>query len=414
MRQETRFKFNAYLSRVAELNGIDAGDVSKKFTVEPSVTQTLMNTMQESSDFLTRINIVPVSEMKGEKIGIGVTGSIASTTDTAGGTERQPKDFSKLASNKYECDQINFDFYIRYKTLDLWARYQDFQLRVRNAIIKRQSLDFIMAGFNGVKRAETSDRNSNPMLQDVAVGWLQKYRNEAPARVMSKVTDEEGRTTSEVIRVGKGGDYASLDALVMDATNNLIEPWYQEDPDLVVIVGRQLLADKYLEEGRTTSEVIRVGKGGDYASLDALVMDATNNLIEPWYQEDPDLVVIVGRQLLADKYFPIVNKEQDNSETLAADVIISQKRIGNLPAVRVPYFPADAMLITKLENLSIYYMDDSHRRVIEENPKLDRVENYESMNIDYVVEDYAAGCLVEKIKVGDFSTPAKATAEPGA
>lgn len=39
MRQETRFKFNAYLSRVAELNGIDAGDVSKKFTVEPSVTQ---------------------------------------------------------------------------------------------------------------------------------------------------------------------------------------------------------------------------------------------------------------------------------------------------------------------------------------------------------------------------------------
>ena len=245
MRQETRFKFNAYLSRVAELNGIDAGDVSKKFTVEPSVTQTLMNTMQESSDFLTRINIVPVSEMKGEKIGIGVTGSIASTTDTAGGTERQPKDFSKLASNKYECDQINFDFYIRYKTLDLWARYQDFQLRIRNAIIKRQSLDFIMAGFNGVKRAETSDRNSNPMLQDVAVGWLQKYRNEAPARVMSKVTDEEGHTTSEVIRVGKGGDYASLDALVMDATNNLIEPWYQEDPDLVVIVGRQLLADKY-------------------------------------------------------------------------------------------------------------------------------------------------------------------------
>lgn len=271
MRQETRFKFNAYLSRVAELNGIDAGDVSKKFTVEPSVTQTLMNTMQESSDFLTRINIVPVSEMKGEKIGIGVTGSIASTTDTAGGTERQPKDFSKLASNKYECDQINFDFYIRYKTLDLWARYQDFQLRVRNAIIKRQSLDLIMAGFNGVRRAETSDRSSNPMLQDVAVGWLQKYRNEAPARVMSKVTDEEGHTTSEVIRVGKGGDYASLDALVMDATNNLIEPWYQEDPDLVVIVGRQLLADKY---------------------------------------------------------FPIVNKEQDNSEMLAADVIISQKRIG--------------------------------------------------------------------------------------
>jgi hypothetical protein len=52
--------------------------------------------------------------------------------------------------------------------------------RIRDAIIKRQALDFIMAGFNGVERAETSDRK-NPMLQDVAVGWLQKYRNEAPS-----------------------------------------------------------------------------------------------------------------------------------------------------------------------------------------------------------------------------------------
>lgn len=349
MRQETRFKFNAYLSRVAELNGIDAGDVSKKFTVEPSVTQTLMNTMQESSDFLTRINIVPVSEMKGEKIGIGVTGSIASTTDTAGGTERQPKDFSKLASNKYECDQINFDFYIRYKTLDLWARYQDFQLRVRNAIIKRQSLDLIMAGFNGVRRAETSDRSSNPMLQDVAVGWLQKYRNEAPTRVMSNITDADGKVVSAVIRVGRNGDYENLDALVMDATNNLID------------------------------EV---------------------------YQDDPKLVAIVGRKLLADKYFPLVNKPQENSEALAADIIISQKRIGNLPAVRVPYFPANAVLVTTLENLSIYFMDESHRRSIDENPKKDRVENYESMNIDYVVEAYAAGCLLENITLGDFTAPA--------
>ncbi len=123
-----------------------------------------MNTMQESSDFLTRINIVPVSEMKGEKIGIGVTGSIASTTDTAGGTERQPEGASEAGVKQFKVDQINFDFYIRYKTLDLWARYQDFQLRVRNAIIKRQSFDLIMAGFNGVRRAETSDRSSNPML----------------------------------------------------------------------------------------------------------------------------------------------------------------------------------------------------------------------------------------------------------
>ena len=29
MRKDTRFKFNAYLSRVAELNGVDTDDVAK-------------------------------------------------------------------------------------------------------------------------------------------------------------------------------------------------------------------------------------------------------------------------------------------------------------------------------------------------------------------------------------------------
>ncbi|CAI2538940.1 phage major capsid protein, P2 family [Serratia ficaria] len=247
---------------------------------------------------------------------------------------------------------MNFDFHLRYKTLDLWARYQDFQLRIRNAIVKRQALDFIMAGFNGISRAPTSDRSKNPMLQDVAIGWLQKYRNEAPTRVMSKITGDDGAVISEVIRIGKGGDYANLDAVVMDATNNLIAPWHQESPDLVVICGRKLLADKY---------------------------------------------------------FPLVNQDQPNTEAMAADVIVSQKRIGNLPAVRVPYFPANAMFVTSLENLSIYFMDESHRRHIEENAKRDRVENYESMNIDYVVEDYGFGCLIENIEMGDFSKPATAS-----
>ena len=346
MRQETRFKFNAYLTQLAKLNGISVDDVSKKFTVEPSVTQTLMNTVQASSAFLQTINILPVAEMKGEKIGVGVTGTIASTTDTSGDKERQTADFTALESNKYECNQINFDFHLTYKRLDLWARFQDFQRRIRDAIVQRQALDFIMAGFNGTTRADTSDRSKNPMLQDVAVGWLQKYRNEAPARVMSNITDADGKVVSAVIRVGKNGDYENLDALVMDGTNTLID------------------------------EI---------------------------YQEDAELVAIVGRKLLADKYFPIVNKDQPNSEALAADIIISQKRIGNLPAVRVPYFPANAIMVTRLDNLSIYFMDESHRRSIIENPKLDQVENYESMNIDYVVETYAAGCFIENIKLGDFS-----------
>ncbi|RRO13951.1 phage major capsid protein, P2 family [Pectobacterium aquaticum] len=357
MRKETRFKFNAYLTQLASINGVEVETLSKKFSVEPSVTQSLMEVVQESSDFLTRINIVPVAELTGEKIGLGVSGSVASTTDTSNGDERETANLLSLAARQYKCEQMNFDFHIRYNTLDLWARFQDFQLRLRNAIAKRQSLDYIMAGFNGVKRAATSDRAKYPLLQDVAVGWLQKYRTESPARVMDKMTGEDGTVISDVIRVGENGDYETLDALVMNTTETLLDPWHVEDPDLVVICGRQLLSDKY---------------------------------------------------------FPLVNKQQENSEMLAADVIVSQKRIGNLPAVRVPYFPANALMITRLDNLSIYYMDDSHRRHIEEVAKRDRIENYESIKQDYVVEDYGCGCLIENIQLGKFPKPPEAekTAEP--
>lgn len=348
MRKQTRFKFNAFMSRLAELNGVDTGDLDKKFSVEPSVTQTIMTRVQDSSSFLTRINIVPVPEMKAEKIGLNVSGTIASNTDTAGGDERETADFATLDAEGYFCQQVNYDFHIRYNTLDLWARYQDFQTRLRDAIVKRQALDRIMIGFNGTHRAKTSNRIKFPLLQDIAPGWLQKYRENAPSRVMNKVV---------------------------------------------------------AEDGSVVSEKLRVGAGGDYANLDALVMDATNNLIAPWYQEDPELVVICGRQLLADKYFPLVNQEQPNTEAMAADLIISQKRIGNLPAIRVPYFPADALLITRMDNLSIYWQEDTHRRHMVENSKRDRIENYESINEDYVVEDYACGALVENIEL----LPAKPT-----
>jgi hypothetical protein len=101
---------------------------------------------------------------------------------------------------------------------------------------------------------------------------------------------------------------------------------------------------------------------------------------------------------LHDKYFPLVNQQQPSSEVLATDLILSQKRVGGIGAVRVPYFPPGKILITRLDNLSIYFQEGKRRRHIEENPKRDRVENYESSNDDYVIEDYELACLVENIE----------------
>ncbi|VVO66226.1 hypothetical protein PS896_01081 [Pseudomonas fluorescens] len=156
-------------------------------------------------------------------------------------------------------------------------------------------------------------------------------------------------------------------------------------------------------EARVMAEVvagsgkIEIGAGKDFENIDALVVSMVIEFIDPWYQEDTDLVVICGRQLLADKYFPIINKTQAPTEMLAAEIVTSQKRLGNLPAVRVPYFPANGLLVTRLDNLSIYWQEGTRRRTVVDNAKRDRIENFESVNESYVIEDLACAAMAENI-----------------
>ncbi len=341
MRNETRQKFNEFTGKVAKLNAITSAMV--KFNVQPSVQQTLETKMQESVAFLSMINMVPVDELKGQKVGIGISSTIAGRTNTDS-KDRQPNNPAALYDHNYECAQTNYDTMIGYAQLDSWAKFPDFQTRIRDAIITRQGLDRIMIGWHGTSAAPDTDRNANPLLQDVNIGWLKHIRTDAPAQVMSEGTEGSGKIYVDV-------------------------------------------AD------------------GDYKNLDAMVFDAVNELIKPWFQDDTELVVICGRKLLSDKYFPIINDASDNQNKLAGQVLVSQKQIGGLKAVRVPFFPDNAMLITKLSNLSIYWQDGARRRHIEEEPKRNRIVNYESSNDAYVVEDYDCVALVENIVMGPNPAP---------
>lgn len=336
MRNESRIAFEKYTARVAQLNGVN--DATKTFSVEPSVQQTLETKIQESSEFLGMINIQGRRELKGEKLGLSVTGPIAARTNVANGP-RKTRDVTDIDADGYECRFTEFDTHLTYAKIDAWAKFPDFQAKIRDAIIRQQALDRIMIGFNGISIAPQTDRATNPLLQDVNKGWLQKYREKAPARVMTS------------------GDVANK---------------------------------------------IRVGVNGDYANLDALVYDAVNELIDPWHRDNTSLVAICGRKLMSDKYFPLINKDNVPTETIALDMLISQKRLGGQQAVRVPFFPDGKIFITSLENLSLYWQEGARRRHIKEAPEYNRIENYESSNDDYVIEDYGFGCLIENIELGTF------------
>jgi hypothetical protein len=102
---------------------------------------------------------------------------------------------------------------------------------------------------------------------------------------------------------------------------------------------------------------------------------------------------------MADKYFPLVNNNNPPTEKLAGDLIISQKRIGGLQAVTVPFFPANALVVTTLDNLSIYFQEGARRRKLEDNAKRDRIENYESSNDGYVIERFDQFAAAENIEI---------------
>ena len=338
MRNSTRLAYNAYLDQQAKLNGVPSA--TEKFAAAPSVQQKLETRIQESSEFLKRINIIGVTEQTGEKLGLGVSGTIASRTDTSGAGTRSTQEATSMADDGYACKQTNYDTHLRYATLDAWAKFPDFQNRVRDSVLQRCALDRIMIGFNGTSAAATTNRAANPLLQDVNIGWLQKLRANAAARVM-----------------------------VQGAVANKVSYGTHAD--------------------------------ADYKNLDALVYDAYKSLLDPWFAEDPLLVAIVGRDLMHDKLFPLVADNDAPTERLAADIVISQRRLGGLTAMVAPHFPAGKVLVTRLDNLSIYYQDGARRRAVVDKPEKDRVEFFESSNDAYVVEDYGMCALVENIEVKD-------------
>lgn len=338
MKNTTRQQFNGYLANQAELNGVPSA--TEQYTVEPSVQQKVETRVQESSEFLKKINVIPVTDQKGEALGLGISGGIASRTNTKNGKRREPKNVGEVGHiYTYVCEKTNFDTAIPYNKLDSWARDPKFQEKIRDAVLKQQALDRITVGFNGTHVAADTDIDVNPLLQDVNIGWLQKYRDNAPESVM---------TESEV----------------------------------------------------GTSKVSVGASATSYKNLDALVKDCVDQLIDPIVRDDSDLRVILGRDLKQSRDFNMVNDNNTPSEVIAVNSLLMLDKVGGITIEPTPpNFPADGILITPLDNLSVYYQEGSRRRNHRDEPEYDRVAFYESDNEAYVVENYKAGCLIENVEL---------------
>jgi len=315
-----RQRYHALQHRIAQTYGVESA--REEFNVEPSLAQTLNDKITLSSSFLQRINVIGVTEIKGEKVMMGVNGTVTGRTNTDT-KEREPRNVLGLDGKGYELHDTHSDVTLKFSTIDAWAKFKDFAQRYSAAVQRQIALDRIMIGWHGVKVAADTDREMFPLLQDVNKGWMQIVREQAPQQLLL-----EGAVKGK-IRIGTTGDYKNLDGLVFDVSL-MIEEELRDGGDLVAIIGRDLLAhDKgklYDKQAHTPSE-----------------------------KEKVELAQIINTY-------------------------------GGLPSYTCPQFPAKGVVVTSFDNLSIYFQDSSWRRYLLENPKRSRTEDYNSRNEGYVVE----------------------------
>lgn len=309
---------------------------NQTFAATPTVAQTLNDKIvTDGNPFLSKINVIGVQEIKGEKVLMGLSGRVSSRTNTAGAGERVAKNLLSLGSKGFELFKTDSDTAIRYAQIDMWAKFSDFAERYNKQVRIAIGNDRLTCGWHGIEAAEDTDIATNPNLEDLNVGWLQLLREyNSGSQVLAA-------TVEDPIALGST-DFPNLDILVHE-TKQMLHESVRSTPGLTAFISEDLLmaaqGDYYESQGATPSEKEKL----------------RNSLVMQTY--------------------------------------------GGLPAEVPPFFPAGTILVTTHANLSIYWQEGSWRRKIDDNSKKDQYDNWNSRNEGYVVEEELLAGVTEGITI---------------
>jgi len=274
-----------------------------------------------------------VSELKGQKLFMGINEITASRTNTSeAGKERKPKNMMGLDPTEYELHKIDSDIAISYGQIDSWKLFKDFADRYKRLHREVIGNDRVRVGWHGKTSEPNTDATTNPNGEDVATGWCEL------ARIADAGT---GKHVQSGVTIGAGGDYANLDALISDGKVDLIAKPFRNAPNRVALISEDLIG---------------MAEGKFYAS-------AGNNPSEKTHLD--------GGRIL--------------------------QTYGGLRSITPPFFPDGTVIITTLNNLSIYVQENSWRRTLKDKPEKDEYQDFNSRNEGYVIEEPEAFGMIEGI-----------------
>jgi len=306
--------------------------MAKQFNVDPTIEQKLYDEVYESAELLQMINTVPVDDLVGQSVMMTQTGSV---TGRAG----------------VETDDSQ----------------------------ERNTTD--------VSNLTDREYRCYPVECDVHLPWptmdawskFPDFHKKYRAHVKKAIA-------LDMIKVGWNGTHAA------PKTNRTTHPMLQD----VNIGWLQLLrrdnSANVITAGEHADE-IRIGEGGDYENLDQAINDAKSGI--PLHLRE-GLVAIVGEELLAEDKNKLYAKQ---AHTPSEKTKIEMKQVietyGGLPTYEITFFPPRGILITSFENLSWYYQNGSTRTSVIDNVKKKRVEDYQSRNDCYYIEDLDKAIYLE-------------------
>ena len=181
--------------------------------------------------------------------------------------------------------------------------------------------------------------------------------------------------------------------MAWNGTSRAVDSNFSDNP-LLQDVKKGLLQKIREESPNNVLSSVKIGKGQAHLTTDSAIKAALNKIPEA-YAKSGELIAICGRDIISNH--PIKFDESN----LQNRVIYSQQQIGDLRAINVPYFPDNTILITPLNNLSLYYQTGTMRRLLRNESQKDRIENYFSMNLDFIIENNESAVLIENITFED-------------
>ena len=131
------------------------------------------------------------------------------------------------------------------------------------------------------------------------------------------------------------------------------------------------------------------------ASMNQLIAKALDKLPVK-LRHSGELIAICGGNLLGGDFVNVAYSDLQSAKT--NNVIIPQKLIGGLKAINVSYFPKNAILVTALSNLAIYFKKDSSRLFFQDKPRENALEVYFSTNLDFLLGNHLHAVLIDGIR----------------